>query len=1111
MKGLQFVLAEAQEEFLHGIRSGVVQLLFVGLTAYLLLILSSATYIREMGAVGIPRNAPMLIYLMMSGQAFYLIFAYAWLFAQTIVRERQAGLHELVPATPRPLYQLLLGRYLGAFGVACILGLSQAAGLLLSPVLVWVGWVPAGEIMPMQWLALAWSWVLFVIPIAAGMGAYYFSIAVWTKKSSGCFAFAALLILCWMFSMIVLKGGHISPTIATIIDPSGYAEAETQVLSWTPHTKTYGFIALTWPLLINRIVWGILPLLLFAFVLWTVRREDLVLIQEKASKTPSSKRTTAFSASDRPRPGLITEASWTQVAFGEWRWLCQQLLTTRAFWVSLLLMLIMSVAGSFVHIVAHADGPLVPRPGLLGPMMQEFTYLIIAFVIAGLIGTLARKDDHLGFSEIFDTAPAPDWVRGVARFGAILVLLFFFSLVPGTAGAIVTMISAPHTLSLTTYMMMSLAQMFPAFLELGALIFLTHSLFRSSGPAYAMSMFAAFILVLNHELSLVTFPLFEIGLPVHASYSPLTGWGPWRDSLLVGGACKVGLSLCLFAIAGLIWPRGSTSSRPIGRRTRGVYGYVLFGSLVMMAVFGWIGYDKYVTKGDYQSSTAKIAADAHWEQKWLAKRSPFSVKGGEVVLTIHPSQRKIEGTWRLRGFRSHKGTLSASLPEQLTSMQARCAGRRLPLQMAYDHLLLDLKGCDTARQVIELKWSITQKGWFVEGRPSYINPTSYWIRARDVMPRLGTSAMRVLRAPPDRHKYGLPKEFHLPKASATPSVMGVAPEGTWRWQVKRIQGTSTKLEEGHTKDPLDFGASWSAKGLQRSHKGYTVSLTPSYSPAMAALVTDVEEMRRCVSRKLGTSITLDTIYQLPRHLGQLTQIGKAIWLPEDKGWDITPLARSPGRFIRRAALAQAIAKHTILRATHLRENSGYLWMTAGAAGAIGILCVGEMNGSEAVQILLKKGAERTIQALSASQVPVTTLAHARPSDWAHVYAPLAALYWSSQQTPQAWQALFKTLRQGTTVAKALEKHTNGLSVSLMMGPPNASDLSITTKDTKANWKTKRWQWKQGGWQLLTSNKNKEPTSWTPPTGQKAKLRLDRWCSFEREPKDNLHESTNQTN
>jgi hypothetical protein len=72
---MSFFLKEAWDEFRFGVGSGIVLLMYAVLVGYLLLVLANADYLRDMGAVDIPRNAPSLVYLMTSGITFFLLFA----------------------------------------------------------------------------------------------------------------------------------------------------------------------------------------------------------------------------------------------------------------------------------------------------------------------------------------------------------------------------------------------------------------------------------------------------------------------------------------------------------------------------------------------------------------------------------------------------------------------------------------------------------------------------------------------------------------------------------------------------------------------------------------------------------------------------------------------------------------------------------------------------------------------------------------------------------------------------------------------------------------------------------------------------------------------------
>jgi len=171
MKTSRFIFGEALEEFRASCRSGVFPVAFVGLMAYVLIVLTNAEYLREMGAVGIARNAPNLVYMMTAGQMFWLMFVWAWMFARVITRDRDANLHEYVLSAPIPLRAMLVGRWLGCSIAAWLLGLSTSVAFVVAPLLEAAGVAPAGSFGGVPLAQLLHGQLGLVAPMAFGLGA----------------------------------------------------------------------------------------------------------------------------------------------------------------------------------------------------------------------------------------------------------------------------------------------------------------------------------------------------------------------------------------------------------------------------------------------------------------------------------------------------------------------------------------------------------------------------------------------------------------------------------------------------------------------------------------------------------------------------------------------------------------------------------------------------------------------------------------------------------------------------------------------------------------------------------------------------------------------------
>lgn len=488
MTTLRLMAFEAWHEFRAGCRGPLVLIAFPALIAYLILVLLNADYMRDMGATDVPRNSPHLVYLMTAGQAVWLLFAWAWVFAQPVVRDQTARLHEVMLSAPVSLPALFAGRYLGALGLGCLLVLATGAGFLLVPPLGAAGLFAPDVVGPQPLFAIGHSFLLLTVPSAAGLGALFLCAAIRTRGVAGPFALAAALMLIWMVAMVVVRGGDASPVLATILDPSGFAEVEEQTNLWTPREKAAGVLRTTPALVANRLIWTLPGLLLLGIVLRRTGREGLVLEKAPGGRAGRESRFADEAAPadvGAPLPGPPGRPSWVRVAASEAAW--HFTLSFRGWGTPLALGMLaaMGVGGSFYHIVMHADGPLLPRSGLIEPLAVEFFYLVVVFMVAAFVGVMARRDDRAGYAEIVDAAPAPLGARVAGRALAAGALTLVFALTPAFAVWIVLAVAVPDAFSLLDPLRYFGLLLGPALLELCALVLAVHALIRHAGAAYA--------------------------------------------------------------------------------------------------------------------------------------------------------------------------------------------------------------------------------------------------------------------------------------------------------------------------------------------------------------------------------------------------------------------------------------------------------------------------------------------------------------------------------------------------------------------------------------------------------------------------------------------------
>lgn len=1076
MNAARIYWVEAWTELRAGLRTPLVPLMFAGLIGYLFVMMTSAETLRGMGGAGVARNSPLLVFLMTSGQSFWLVFAWAWVFAQVVTRDRQASLHELVLSAPVSLRGLLVARYAGALALAILLGTSSAVGFWLAPLLAVFGVLPSDAIGPTPQLAIFWAWALFVVPTAAGLGALYLAAALRTRSTAGPFAAAAVVILIWMVAMIVLRGGSVHADVATAIDATGFGEAEAQTKHWTPIQKSSALIALTPALLLNRVLWTMLPLALLAIVVSRQTREALVL--ERATR-PRAKRARPWHPVIVPgAPRASGRPSWVLATFYETRFILVRMITSWSFGIAAALWVLINVGGAFYHLIAHAEGPLVPRAELLAPFLINFNFVFSIFAVAGFVGALARKDDRLGFDEMLDATPAPFAVRVLGRAAAALALTLTLALIPTLSAWIVIGIAAPSTFEPFAALSINLLVAAPALLELGALTFLVHSLLRSSGAAYALSMLLAFIAIVNHEVDIVSYPPGQFAIPVHIHLSELSGWSPWAGLVLEMTGLKLASVALAVALAWWATPRGVIDRtierwRQAARRARGAAGLFALIAASALVLCTVRLHERIRVHGGFLSRAEEQGQDAAWEARYWREASPFSLRGGEVEARVDVEARVIDVSWKLQGVRSKGERLHGSLRAGMHVTSALVDGRRRDLVGTDDFFGLDLgdcasRGCDVALQI-----RVMVPEWFPEHEAPWLGASGAWVRAADLLPKLGHDFERALRAPDVRRRAGLPAQPAALDPHSLAPALAVAPAGAWRWSLTFSEAGVGTPASGSTGGPLDFAVAWGpARGRwqERRAEGVSAWYGPTHDATAQQILEDIAQMRSCLDPRLGSTPDVSAVVQAPRGAGVIRLHGGLLWVPEDRGWDLA--ATGVGRFMRRAAIAQALAARWLADRADLRVEPGSRWLTDGVAGWLALECVRARDGDEAWLALLTRGSERIAEGFGALDAPLIGLANDGAAEWVGQYAPHATMAWAqalgTAEALRVATGVADRVRTGLAIREALSVEAGQKVASSLLGAPSASDISTAmTDERQLEVRGERFQWKDGGWRSTT--------------------------------------------
>lgn len=1079
MNGFSFLLRSSWFEFRQGVSSGIVSFAFIGLSLYLAIGLLNAEYLQKLGAADVTRNAATVIYLMITGFSFFLLFAYAWIFAQPIMRDRSADLHEMVLTMPVNIKALLWGRYLGATLTAIVLASSVLFGFTIAPLMEWVGWLPVGSFSDIPWHLYAFTMVWIIIPTCMGVGAIYFMMTILTRNLVGPMGAAVFLILLWMLSAAILVEGDINTALASILDPSIFSFALVETQQWTPAQKQNDYLPLSDLFLLNRFIWGLVPIAILFVVINCVSREHLISNSDKKDRNIRIKSTTKQVISNPIEVNNVLRAqNWLKAFVDETRWQIERVTGNKGVWICMFVLLCIGISNTFIHVIWHGSGPLLPDPGMTQTALGKSLHLVLFFIIAGVVGMMCRRDHVDGIDDMLDGLATPSILRHGARAVAVVVVTTLLTLVPAFSVTIVTLLTDPSYLNIGFAFTTQLLVVLPSQIECAIVVFLIHAIVRRTGLAYGASMFAVALLIANHELELLNYPPFELGIPARITFSSLTQWTPWLDYVVLLGFFKVMLCVLLFGIALTLIPRGKDSrfyhvKQLSPRALKSAQVMVLIVAVIGMSGSLSLLDEQLIVKGGYKTVSAERADDAAWEKLWVSEGDNigFNVQSGHLNLKIDSEKYIVEGHWQLNNLLVDNGTLYGQAPSGLKQLEARANGQLVSTSIDHNLIKITLTDCQATDCDLELTWQVRLEGWSTEATIPWFSSEGIWVDATKVAPTLGIDTDRILRSSLHRERYGLDSNYRLPSWKAAASLDGIAPSADWSWQVDMINNNPNYVlsspTKGQTTGPLDILISGARQFEQQQFQSLQLLSTSQDLALNKVIADDVLQMKQCVERRLNTEINVSHIVRTPGGQGVSKFAQSVLHLGEDPHWFVAE--SGVGHMIRKAKIAELLARRHIVDAYPMRNSSGSIIISEGLPGAIGMLCVGDTQGTRALADVTKRFSEAATHALASSEIPVSKLQDDLSDGWAKEYVKLALLSWTAQQTPEQMTAQLLNLSAQTSFNDALNQMFGEALAKKLLGLPSATSFEVKSEQGKLTLVGERRHWVNGGWQKVDAN------------------------------------------
>ncbi len=566
-------------------------------------------------------------------------------------RDAETGMSPLVYTAPVGKAEYLGGRLLAAFVLHALILLAVPGGILLAVYSAEVGAEIRGPFRPAAYLT---SFAFIALPAAFVASAIQFSLAALGRRATLSYL-GGVILLVTAFALTLI----VEPDVGRWLDPLGIVAIDDLRSGWTPIELNTRVVALEGWWLANRLLWlgialGALGITYFRFHFGhhcaTTWRRSSGPSRDAHSPQPAApeiaRSTPVFVPQARRRFGFATHAR-------------QTLALARDSFVSiakslggLLLLSIVALLALLSLDPGHMGVPLLPRTdyvlhGLTFPGIPP-AYLIIPLLIVYCSGELFWRERKAGLNEITDTAPVPEWVLFLGKFGGLGLVLALCMSLRMAAGMLAQASMGYYDFEIGLYLKILFGIQLADYLLLALLALVVHVVVnrKQIGHAVVLLTLVCLLAARGNEIG---HGLLVYGFDPGWSYTDMRGFGgslgPWLWFKLYWAAW----ALLLAVAARLLWVRntegGFRSRIQLARRrfTRPTAAAAAAATALIPALGGFIFYNTNVLN-ERLTPADGMQRRAQYERRYGQYRDIPQPRLSETILKveIHPDQRKAE-------------------------------------------------------------------------------------------------------------------------------------------------------------------------------------------------------------------------------------------------------------------------------------------------------------------------------------------------------------------------------------------------------------------------------------------------------------------------------------
>lgn len=675
---------------LFELRAHAGRLTFV-LAALFFGLLGFATAATGFGPDDVLLNGPYTITNAMGLLCLGTVFSLTLFCAQSVLRDDEHRMAEIVYSTAVTRTDLLLGRFLGSFLAAVASFAAAPAGMVLGTFLV-----PhqQGSVGPFSIAHYAWPFAVLVLPSMLFVGAVLFAVAALTRSSLATYVAGVGLYVLYLAGALAtdspLMAGS-SPTAdglarAAMLDPFGLSAFFAQTQFWTPAERNVREVALEGAFLGNRLLVTLLGGLALTMAVRLFR-----MALPSGVKPVRRRRTVAEEAGPvparvGPAPALtsVGAATWARalasrlaldlrIALGGWPFLALLVLFTGSIGIEFWQSFRMNEFGT----------ALIPTTGMVLDRLRGSVLPFGLLVIVYWSAELVFSDRAVNVQEIVDATPAPNGLFLASKIFALSTLIAGLVTSAALTGMLFQIVLGPVRIQPGLYASLLVFAGIPLVLLSVLAIFL-----QVLSPNRYVGMLVTVVVTLFwHRGALGGFdhPLLRYASAQEPRYSDMSGFSPLSTTfgwLMLYGALLAGL---LSTAAVGLWRRGTEGS--LWSRLRALPGRLgTKGRTAFVAItLAWLGLAGFLYRqgnvvNRYETRDQRLAWRVAYEKTYrhLEKDPQPVVAAQSVTVDLYPEQGRARTRGRLRlenRTTSPIPSIWISTPRDLRSVAVTLGGR----------------------------------------------------------------------------------------------------------------------------------------------------------------------------------------------------------------------------------------------------------------------------------------------------------------------------------------------------------------------------------------------------------------------------------------------------